>query len=475
MAPVLAAAAVTILFASACGDDKEGQGGGQGDGQGDGATVVGALAIDEVHIAPDAVIPSLSRVSWSTTAASVGSVCFRELGGDLLCTPVEADAAEQHQAVLVGLAEGIDAELQITSDSGDEQVSSAWEAFTTGTLDAGIPRPTLSTGSADDSVDGLLLMPVAGANGSWVTVVDPGGRLLWAWGGVELDTLRARLTHDGQGIVALDGVTDGNLELVRVDFDGTERWRLDVGRGHHDFDLVDDETFVMLAGDSRDIEGPEGSMRVVGDALAQTDLDGGWDVLWSAWDHFEPDPETLQRIDPGDESFDWSHGNYVRYDAESDAVAVVLRNIDAVVEVDRGSGDERWVLAPEDGDFDWLGSTDLLSYPHSAWSTDQDLLVFNQHDHDGGDCAEATLLELDEDAGMARRTWSYSSDECFAVGYLGNAQPLPSGRALVVFAQAGVIDQVDLASGQLAWRLTTPPEATLLYVEHFDAFGTNQP
>lgn len=468
--PLWLQASFLAALISACdAEGKPGDGDDTDTGDGGGAVVV----VEDLAFRQSPVVPTVTIVTWRTDVPTYGSVTFREDGGELMQTAMETEASLEHEAVLVGLPESADAVLNVVSKTDDGLDTTDPVAFSTGVLAANIPRPALAFEPLPAGSAGFTIVPMATMDGRWATIVDSRGRMVWAWGGVDLDTQRVRLTQDGKGVILMDRERDTpGMELVRVDWDGTERWRLPIEDGHHDFDLVDDDTFIALAADVRDVEQPDGPVSLVGDKLVEVELDGNSRTLWSAWDHFEAIPGEVanESIDyPG--SWDWSHGNFVHYDREADAVQLTLRELDAAVEVDRATGETAWIMADVGGDFRNTGTEPLLRFPHSVVPLDGGLLVFNQGDGEAGECASASIISVDEAQGTAQRSWNYTSDACFFVNYLGNAEPLADGRVLVSFGIAGAIDEVDGATGETIWRLQVEAPAWILYVQRFDGFG----
>ena len=413
------------------------------------------------------VVPTVARVRWTTDQPSTGTVSFWEVGGEVLGSRVSSVSATEHEVVLLGLAEGVQAELQVQVNDETGTWTSQVVPFTTGTFDPIVPRPVLSHGTAADSLGGYTLLPMGGLEARWATIVDAHGRLVWAWGGAELDTQRMRLTHDGLGVILADReLGQPGFDLLRVDFDGTEVWRIQVPDGHHDFDLIDDETFLVIAGEPREVTWMGAPHVLIGDKLVEHRIDGSQRVIWNAWDHLTP--QDGDPVEPSSEykgAFTWTHANFIRYDAGTDRIHFILRNLSYITELERSTGAQRWVLSPE------TGAGDSLYYPHSVWPIEDDLLVFNQRDYIHDACSEAVLLDHDGVSSTVTPTWTYGTETCKSVYYTGNAQPLEEGRALVSFGSSGVLDEVDMGTGALRWRLTSDLATWMLYAERVAALG----
>jgi outer membrane protein assembly factor BamB len=266
------------------------------------------------------------------------------------------------------------------------------------------------------------------------------------------------------------GPSNPGMDLMRVDFDGTERWRFNVVNAHHDFELVDDDTFLVPVADPREVEVDGVQAFMAADQLVEVRSDGSQREIWNAWDHLTPTAEDLPDMEiPGTIAWLWTHANYLRYVPETDSVQLILRNVDYITEIDRESGDQAWTISAA------TGAGTALSNPHSVWTTDAGLMVFNQRDFAAEECSGASLLVVDQPTGTVEERWSYESEQCLSVYYTGNAQPLAANRALVAFGSSSMVDEVDMATGQLHWRLSFASGWWLLYTERVEALGPPSP
>jgi hypothetical protein len=188
------------------------------------------------------------------------------------------------------------------------------------------------------------------------------------------------------------------------------------------------------------------------------------------WDHRLPTAQDYTRVSEWyPNALDWTHGNYLGYQAESDSLLLVLRNLPMILEIDRATGAVLWAL---DGTSAGVG---VRSFPHSVWPTEEGLLVFNQNESELGACAEAVALDGTPGTDDLSIGWTYQGDGCFSVYYVGNAQPLAGDRALVSFGSSGLLDEVDLATGQARWRLAVGASDWMLYAERVGDLGAVVP
>ncbi len=431
-----------------------------------------SLRIADIEITRSELIPTVTTVTWSTSDPALGRVRFGEAGGELSLVSADSPAlATEHRAVLLGLYEGADGSLVVEAWNDQEEASSDPLSFSVGLLGAEIPRPVVLGGDPEQSVGGFFLIPTAAVFARYVSIADAQGRMVWAYGGSELETQRARFTKDGTGLVFMNrDITQTYMELVRMDWDGTERWRLDVPEGHRDFDLVDDETFIALAYDDRVWDEGGEDIEFRADKIIELTTQGEVSTVWTLYDHLQvEDPAAI--TGGGSDMVHWSHSNYLHYLPEDDRIQVTSRALNLAWNINRSDGSVDWLLNDARGDFTNGGSLQLMSWPHSVWPVEGGVLVFNQGIPELGGCSTASRIGLDLVDWVATASWLYESDPCYQTDYLGNAQPLAGDHALVSFGKVGVMDEVDLASGELVmrWGLNTNEE--FLYVEHSPTLG----
>lgn len=422
----------------------------------------------DVQIENSTIVPTVATVSW-TTSEPVGSfVRYGVEGGlDVLETPATA-SGDEHRALLVGVPENSAGWFQLVAMDGDEEVSSEVYDWTTGQLDPAIPRPTVTMGDSDAASPGLILAPMARGSSRWVTIMDQHGQLVWGLGGADLDTMRARMTLDGQGIIFMDRDQMGTqFDLVRVDFTGKEIWRQNIGDAHHDFELIDDENFLVLGFDTREVELADGPAQLVGDTIETVSRDGRREVIWNAFDYIPVDPylPMMTSTDhPGARV--WTHGNYLHYDRETDRLYTTMRDVDMAFALDLS---ERRVLWSMGGTAGTIASTSgqlLLNRPHSIWPTGGGYLTFNQGVNENMDCSFASMIAVNADETQAQMDWAYPGPTCYQVRYIGNAQPLAADRVLVSFGIVGLLDEISADTGETLVRHSLELGNEFLYVEH---------
>ena len=236
------------------------------------------------------------------------------------------------------------------------------------------------------------------------------------------------------------------LSLASADLD-----LIDTPELHHSFTRLPDATVAWLEIDVRDTAqwGP-----VVGDRIVERSPDGTERTITSLWDHL---PVTTHEFfdDPFyPQGKDWTHSNGLTYDPTTDHYVVTSRNLGAIVEIDRGTGDMvRYVdassLADEPG---------TLHVPHAArWTTDATLLVVSSSPR--GDATWASELAIRPD-GRADEVWSHGRDDVLFAQAKGEARRLDTGNTLINWGSAGTIREV-APDGTVVWEATVRDGAFL--------------
>jgi hypothetical protein len=274
-------------------------------------------------------IPTVVTVCWTTAEPTTGTV---EFGDDLSqSTPREAAPTEDHEALLLGLAQGSEVPYRIVVDAEDGPVTSDTLTVTTGYFPPDVPALTVT----GDGQDRYMLTPVLGST-TGATIIRPDGETTWFWPDARgLDVYRVRLSLDGQSILynaaSVSGDPAEDSELMRVSLDGSQVTSLPVPLLAHDFVELPDGTLGAIAVEYREFEGEE----LRGDRIVEVHADGTVVDVWSAWDCFDPAQVTGDAPDQG-----WTFANALDYDPAQDAWYLGLRNFSSIVKIGRGT----WAL-----------------------------------------------------------------------------------------------------------------------------------
>lgn len=242
---------------------------------------------------------------------------------------------------------------------------------------------------------------------------------------------------------------------------------------HHQPKELPNGNFLIFTASSREIddyytdqynlEAPRRRAIVVGDGVAEMDRSSG-ELLWrwSAFDRLDP-----MRIGYGgtddywslrgfEGALDWTHGNGAGYDARDDSVVVSLRHQDAIVKVDRASGNIKWILGEPTG---WgelggrvLKPVNLARWPyhgHNPRITPEGTIVFFDNGTWGARPPEPPVppeknfsrgveYRVDEDAMTVEEAWASDTRHSPTSRHspdMGDAHRLPqTGNMMVIWA-----------------------------------------
>ncbi len=408
-------------------------------------------SIFNLRVAPTAVASVLS-VRFDSEVAGAGAVDFRLPDGSWAQT-ARGPVGLSHERLVVGLPFSTDTEivarLQVAEEA--ERCSAALAASTTG---LGAEVPGIHRVWTDESVleTGYLLAPLIQQSGSHLLVFDRDGELVWAWqpmtpAGDRADpspVYRMRRSPDGDGLLYLRAGDLSHLpgQVVHVSWDGQLRSRVEIPTSHTDFVLLPGGGMAVLGWEVRSF----GERRLLGDTIIEVGVDGSQTVVWRSFDDLPVDlgrsyPQGFVPDDPTIE--DWSHVNGLFYDADRGEYVVSVALTESILGIDRASGQRVWSADKASDSPTHAVSGAPIAMPHSSERVGDRLLVFNRGSFtDLGQCSSAVAYELDE-GGTATESWSFTSEVCQRVAFLGNATTLPGGDTLASWSSAGRIDVVN--------------------------------
>lgn len=422
----------------------------------------------QVSLSPH--VPTVVMVSWKAEdpAATDAFVVATPPGRDPQPrTPAVLDG-DEYRATILGLKPAVTYQFQAVESSEGTLVTSQPVEVDTGGVPSALPHLAVE---ASDAAGGGFLVTSTVSFPSIAIILDRDGDCVW-WHQMDppaeddWETFyipRAARTRDGEAVVyeAATGVANENRErlLIRVSMDGSQVETLPILDAHHDFTELPDGNIAVLTEDKR----PVGDTMIEGDQIVEVDAVGNMNPIWSIWDHAEFVEGT-----PYDPDIGWSHANALQYDAGEDLYYVSLRNFDAIMVIDRGSGDVLWTLGGDQSDFVLPdGSPYLFERQHRFRVLGDHLLVFDNRVPELG--SRAVEYALDASEGSAGLVWEYTTDPTlFSLGF-GDVERLAGGETLVDFSASGQIDEV-AEDGELLWRLNAEVGAGFGYMEWFESF-----
>ncbi len=417
----------------------------------------------EVEVAED--MPTMVTLRWTTAARADSWV---EVGPSTPYVRVEATSdGRQHEATIWGLRGGETHHFRLGAAGEEGPTFTEDQVFETGPMPHDLPRMTVDRVDADVLAGTAFLAPVSGQH-LGVVLMDRDGELLW-WAMPEPwdvtyspAAVHAFLAPDGDGVIfnlfdahIRDPPETSAFVLYRVGWDGQLREELSLPGGHHDFYPLADGSIAYLAYDVRDGH--------VGDKIVERAADGTEREVWSAWDQWDWYPAGEAEMEA---EFGWSHANALDYLPEEDAYVVGFRHLNALVKVDRASGETLWVLGGDYSDFTLAGGS-WFTNQHQVDLTEHGLLVFDNGSTDDG-VSRAVEYRVDEETREVEQIWTYVASPPFYNALLGDVQRL-GDDSLVVWSARGRADLVD-EEGEVLWRVNTDLGTAFGYLTVVEGF-----
>jgi len=235
-----------------------------------------------------------------------------------------------------------------------------------------------------------------------------------------------------------------------------------------------------------DENAPRKTQMVMGDDVIEFDREGNQLWRWSSWDYLDPFrigyemTEAYWPVRGFPDHIDWTHGNGLEYDPRDDSIIINLRIQDALIKIDRKSGDIVWILG-EPTDWSEELQKKLLTpvgqpfawhyHAHNPRLTDSGtIILFDNGKYRARPFREFLTPEetysrtveykVDEEKMTVEQVWaSYdrvTPDNCFSYA-MGDAHWLPqTGNILVVnsicdYRQKGLTqDEFDYSARHIA-------------------------
>jgi len=322
---------------------------------------------------------------------------------------------------------------------------------------------------------------IGGGNYASLYVYDKNGVPRWHWGrvagvnGVNATLAALKLDDDGNVFFlhAYDFYKVDELGNILTFIDSSE---IAPDGMHHEVIQLPNGNYMALAYDFRTVFIDDlGETDVFGDKIVEFTPAGELVWEWSTFDHldvnrrlagFEIVAGNATGLKTGN---DWTHGNGLEYDPETDTILFSMRHQDWIIKIDHQTGDVVWRLGI-DGDFALQGPGMWFAHQHCPeWQPDGSLMLYdNGIDHpqvpDDQEVSRAVRYALDETGMTATQEWeSAKQDELSAVA--SDADRLPGGNYLILDSNLGAlgpgnvsrIREVDpTTADEDVWEIRTP-------------------
>jgi arylsulfate sulfotransferase len=341
------------------------------------------------------------------------------------------------------------------------------------------PFPAIVTTVSDPArmERGITLFSVSQLNVGYILAIDEAGEVVWLY------------RQPINGIADIRRIANGHLLFTdaeggaEIDMLGNvvSRWhprqfpqtvsnaiQVDAETIHHEISENDHGTVLTLSTELRSLPdyptsetnpaAPTAPAIVVGDVVLQFDRIGRVVQYWSLLDILDPYRigfNSLANVgfypELRGQTRDWSHANAVIHDPSDDSFIVSVRHQDALVKIDRSTGQLIWILGTPDGwKMPWsrylLTPKGPLQWPyhqHAPTITPrQTLLLFDNGNFRRRPTEPLPTLNysrvvefaVDRAQMTAEQLWAYGGpdDELFFSGALGDADWLPITENILV-------------------------------------------
>lgn len=418
-----------------------------------------------VEVTPSTATPTVLTVEWNSGTPGHSWV---EYGTDGLidqATPLHwsEDGSAQHQ--VIGLKAGHSYTLRgVTELEGGGLYTT--DEYVVELEPQPAELPTMARTVYDEDLtagEGYVLAAIAQDRGGWLALLDRDGDYVW-WHDAGEGTVvpSVELALNGRDILyaAYDvEQTEDIGELRRVSLTDGIVSRTRLYRGHHDFAelptgeiswLAYDDFHTVVNGEyslvTRDVirVAPEGTLEDGEDASS---------IMFNSLLSDQPLHSSCSHntgVVHGTAGMDWTHGNSLVYDGETDGLYMMARHIDTLYRVDPSTGRLDWKhRAQSNGE-----NPNMVpwSHPHFSYVSGHDLLVFDNGDHRQPKVSAVVHFELDSQTGELSQRYRYEDPEGRYIAVLGDAQLLPGGRYLSSWLTAGTITELH-PTGGVVWQL----------------------
>jgi hypothetical protein len=423
-------------------------------------------------------IPTVAHVSWESDAPGAARVHILDENDTWVgSTAWSEESVTEHRVHVRGLEPGSTARLQaeLRLEDGSTQ---ALEPLALEIPALPIGFPEITAGSAGEHDGGYILTHTISADWSMVLIVDRDGSPVWYTipGGSE-QVLSANLSLDGRAVwfthhptnyVETDGV------VHHMALDGSFYNRHEIDRIHSGATELPEGGFGYLK--KQDAEHDGGIL--LWDEIWERDAQGEDRQLFSLLDHFEPEPlcSHWELDDANDQLestyFDWTHANSLVLSEDQSAWYLMVRHFDALLKIDRESGDLLWTLGGPYSDFELAGETATLSHPHFSQISEGKALVFDNGSHRDPPSSRLVEILFDEESLVAEAGAEVRAPNGQNISLLGDAIYTPGGNLMGSWSSLGMIDEYDSSldpvwslslelgyySGRISWLESLDPD-----------------
>jgi hypothetical protein len=407
----------------------------------------------------DDFIPTVAHISWESDSPGAARVSILDESGNLSSrTAWTEGSSTEHQVNVLGLEPGSTARLL------PEFLLEDGSILALATLELEVPPlpvgfPEITAGSSGENDGGLILTHTISANQSMVLIVDRDGSPVWyTIPGGSNQVLSADLSLDGQAVWFTHHPTnyvDTEGVVHHMALDGSFYNRHEIDRVHSGATELPEGGFGYLK--KQDAAYEEGVL--LWDEIWERNAQGEDRQLFSLRDHFEPEPLCshweLDDVEGLLEStyFDWTHSNSLVLSEDQSAWYLMVRHFDALLKIDRQSGELLWTLGGPYSDFELIGETATLSHPHFSQISEGKALIFDNGTHREPPSSRLVEIFFDEDTLIAEAGAEIRAPDGQHISLLGDAIYTPSGNLMGSWSSRGMIDEYN-SELEPVWQLS---------------------
>ncbi len=410
------------------------------------------LALQDVTGEVNEIIPTVYEVSFGSSEGARSWVEFGQDGQLDRSTPILEDT-QTHGHTLLGLKAGGTYTWRAVLESADGvRVEGETQEVSIDLPPSDMPRINVTTWNPELSqLDGhYLLFSVMEAFQSWVVILDIDGDYVWYYEvPPELNVVTSAPGRDGKSLIWAmydrDQLTDvGNV--TRLSLDGRTETVTRTLLGHHDFVEHEDGTLGWLAFIDRDVQIVFDSFHIYTDRIYEAPEGSGDDAepveIFNFFDDYDVDPwwvcSHVSEDEFGGYGYEWTHSNSLVYSEADAAYYVQSRFLDAMLKVDRATGEVLWQMGGAHSDFGGIPEADWWSHGHLSQVWEDGLMVFNNCNHCDDPVSRVAEYAYDEEAKTIEKVWEYVDPGGRFVEILGDVRKLPGGNYVASWTSGGL-------------------------------------
>jgi len=421
-------------------------------------------ALTDVTGTVSGIVPTVVHVQWTSAEAGASYVSYGLDGALDQQTPQDAGGTD-HDVLVLGLKAGRSYTLQAVTLAGDgAALSSGTGSVTLDPAPESLGTFHVTVGDAQAmQPGGYILTSLLQQSDSWMVVLDRDGEPVWyypATAGFSIPT-----THpgrDGSSLLFTQSGLDQDQDIsdiLRVSMDGSQVTTTRALLGHHAFVELPDHRFAWVSLDIRDAYVDGQTLTLAGDTVLEID-EGATDAdtpteVFNFFDDWGTAPYRMCRHCDAEAyqtgAQDWTHSNSLMYVEDQDDLYLMSKNLDAVLRIDRSSGQLVWQLGGQESDFTGPDGA-WWSHGHMSQLWDGGMVVFDNGYHHEPVRSRVVAYRWDEGARTVSPTFQYTDPQGRFIQLLGDGRLLENGNVLASWTAAGLLTEVT-PDDAVVWRL----------------------